>query len=118
MSLDAAFAELVVADGTARGVVRPERIRRLCEGHFPGDPIVPGAHLVGLMADIAGEALAPRSARRELAEVERASFLARVTPADVVLVTARREGATRVRAEIHTGEACAARATFRFRTSP
>ena len=118
MSLDAAFAELTVADGAARGVVRPERIRHLCEGHFPGDPIVPGAQLVGLMADVAGVAIAPVSTRPDLVEVERASFLARVTPADVVLVTAQREGAMRVQAEVHTGDACAARATFRFRMSP
>jgi 3-hydroxymyristoyl/3-hydroxydecanoyl-(acyl carrier protein) dehydratase len=118
VSRDAAFAELVVAGGTARGVVRPERVRHLCEGHFPGDPIVPGAHLVGLMAAVAGAALAPAGAGPELAEIERAAFIARVTPADDVVVTAHRDGATRVQAEVHAGETCAARGTFRFRVSP
>jgi len=117
VSLDAAFAQLVVADGVARGVVRPECVRHLCEGHFPGDPIVPGAHLLGLMADVARAALTAADARPELAEVERAAFLARVTPSDEVVVTAQREGATRVQTEVHNGEACAARATFRFRVS-
>ena len=118
MSLEVVFGELVVADGTARGVVRPERVRRLCEGLFPGDPLIPGVHLAGLMAELAGAALAEDGKLPELAELERASFLARVTPDEPVVVTARREGRTRAHAEVHTGGACAARATFRFQTSP
>jgi len=111
VSADQRFAELAVADGVARATVRPEHARRLCDGHFPGDPIVPGAFLAGLMAEVAA-ALVPGGAR--LAEVERAVFLARVTPDEAIIVTARLEGASRAAAEVHTPAACVARATLRF----
>jgi 3-hydroxymyristoyl/3-hydroxydecanoyl-(acyl carrier protein) dehydratase len=111
VSADRPFAELAVADGVARATVRPEHARRLCEGHFPGDPIVPGAFLAGLMAEVAA-ALFPGGAR--LAEVELAVFLGRTTPDHAIVVTARLEDGSRASAEVHTRGACAARATLRF----
>jgi len=110
---DPPFHDLAVADGIARATVTAAHARRLCDGHFPGDPIVPGASLAGLMADVAA-ALFPGGAR--LVEVERAVFLERVTPHAAIAVTARLEGETQVAAEIHTRGACAARATLRFAT--
>jgi hypothetical protein len=53
VALEAAFAAVTIGDGTARGVVCRAHARRLCEGHFPGEPIVPGAQLAGLMAELA-----------------------------------------------------------------
>ena len=98
-------------DGVARATVPTDHARRLCEGHFPGDPIVPGAFVAGLMADVAA-ALFPGGAR--LVEVERAVFFRRLTPDAPIAVTARLENATRVAAEVRTRDGCAARATLRF----
>ena len=117
MSLEATFGEVAVADGAARAVVRPEHVRRLCEGHFPGEPLVPGAALAGLMAELAGAAVAADGGAFELVAIERASFVARVTPDAPVVVTARRDGGTRAHGEVHAGGTCAARATFRFRAA-
>ena len=58
MPLEAAFAALTIGDGVARGVVRRAHARRLCDGHFPGEPIVPGAYLAGLMAELAAALVA------------------------------------------------------------
>ena len=113
MPLEAAFAALTIGDGVARGVVRRAHALRLCEGHFPGEPIVPGAQLAGLMAELAAALVAPTAA---LAALERCVFTARVTPEDEIVVSARRVAATRVDAEVRRRGASAARATLRFRT--
>jgi len=117
VALAETFGEVAVADGAARAVVRPEHVRRLCEGHFPGEPLVPGSQLAGLMGELAGAAIAEDPSAFELVEIERASFVARVTPDGPVVVTARRDGGTRAHAEVHAGGTCAARATFRFRAA-
>ena len=62
MALEAAFAAVTIGDSTARGVVCRAHARRLCEGHFPGEPIVPGARLAGLMAELAAALVAPTAA--------------------------------------------------------
>jgi 3-hydroxymyristoyl/3-hydroxydecanoyl-(acyl carrier protein) dehydratase len=103
------FAALDVDGTTARGVVRPEHARALCEGHFPGDPIVPGAHLAGLMAEVAATL-----ARGRLAALERCVFVRRVAPDAPIVVTARRADPARVEADVRTGDTVAARATLRF----
>jgi 3-hydroxymyristoyl/3-hydroxydecanoyl-(acyl carrier protein) dehydratase len=105
------FVELAVSRGTALATVRSAHARRLCEGHFPGDPIVPGAFLAALMTDVAA-ALFPPGAR--LVEIERVVFLARVTPDAPIAVAARRAHATGATAEVRTRGRCAARATLRF----
>ncbi len=53
MASSGAFAEVTVRDGVARSVVRPAHAAALCAGHFPGDPLLPGSALLGLMAELA-----------------------------------------------------------------
>jgi len=110
VALDAVFSEVTTDAGTARGVVRPEHARQLCEGHFPGRPIVPGAYLAGLMAELA----ATLTAATAPAVLERCVFLAQVAPHGEIVVTARRADPTRVEAQVHRYGVCAARATLRF----
>jgi 3-hydroxymyristoyl/3-hydroxydecanoyl-(acyl carrier protein) dehydratase len=103
-----AFAELSVVDGSVRAVVRPAHAAALCAGHFPGDPLVPGAYLLGLMAD-AGAHVGGRGAP---VRVERCTFLAPVRPAPPLVVVARRLDGGRVGAEVQSGGATAARAVL------
>ena len=110
-----AFRELGIAEGTAHGVVRPEHARRLCDGHFPGDLLVPGAYLAGLMAEVAEYLVAATEARRtRVSELVRCVFLAPVRPDEEIGVTAKIDGRGRIEAEIHAAGACAARATLRL----
>jgi 3-hydroxymyristoyl/3-hydroxydecanoyl-(acyl carrier protein) dehydratase len=90
--------------------VRPARARTLCAGHFPGEPLLPGATLVALMAEL-GRELAGRGAR--LAGVERAVFRRRVSPDQPITIAARREG-SRVHAAVTCGGRRAAWATLRY----
>ncbi len=112
MALARAFARVTIEDGAARGVVRRAHARRLCAGHFPGDPIVPGAYLAGLMAELAARVVPPSAT---LATLERCVFLVRVSPEDEIVVTVRRLSGNRAEAEVHRRGECAARATLRFR---
>jgi len=107
------FAEIELADGVARGRVQPAYARALCAGHFPGDPLLPGAYLAALMADLASR-LRDGAPLRELV---RCAFHRRVRPDDDIVVTARLAGAT-VYAEVQVAGACAARATLRFGDPP
>lgn len=106
------FAEVEVADGVARGRVRPAYARALCAGHFPGDPLLPGAYLAALMS-----ALASRLCDAPLRELVRCAFHKRVRPDDEIVVTARIAGAA-VEAAVQVGGACAARAVLRFGGAP
>jgi 3-hydroxymyristoyl/3-hydroxydecanoyl-(acyl carrier protein) dehydratase len=105
-----AFRDATVDAGSARAVVAPEHAVALCAGHFPGDPVVPGASLAALAAEVAAELVAPAA----LAEVERCLFLRPVKPADEIVVSARALSGTRVDAEIRAGGVPAVRARFRF----
>jgi 3-hydroxyacyl-[acyl-carrier-protein] dehydratase len=107
-----AFADVVLAAGSARAVVRRAHAERLCEGHFHGDPLVPGAYLVDLMAQLGSRLLG--GGRRALAEVVQCLFLARVRPDREIVVTARASGPDEVAAEVHADGARAARAVLRF----
>ena len=119
MTPHAVFRDLTLADGVARGVVRPEHARHLCEGHFPGDPLLPGASLAGLMADLAEWLVLVIEARRAVtSELVRCVFLARARPDDEIRVSARVEGPERVTADVYAGETCAARATLRLDRVP
>jgi hypothetical protein len=103
------FAELTVAGDSAVALVRPEHAARLCEGHFPDDPLVPGAYLAGLMAELAGRLRAGPPAR-----LVRCDFLRPVRPAGAIRVTATWVAPARVAAEIHAGGQLAARAEFTY----
>jgi 3-hydroxymyristoyl/3-hydroxydecanoyl-(acyl carrier protein) dehydratase len=101
--------------GVAHSIVPRPRLVALCAGHFPDDPIVPGAYIAGLLAEVAALAV-PSGAR--LAEIERCTFLAPLRPSDdVMLVATRAETAadgTIVEAELQAGGECVARARVRF----
>jgi 3-hydroxymyristoyl/3-hydroxydecanoyl-(acyl carrier protein) dehydratase len=109
-----AFRDLRVGGGEARARVDPAYARALCDGHFPDDPLLPGAYLAELMADLGG-----RLVRGALAEVVSCTFRARVRPDGDIAVAARLRGrdgdAVRVDAEVLVGGRGAARAVLRFR---
>jgi 3-hydroxymyristoyl/3-hydroxydecanoyl-(acyl carrier protein) dehydratase len=107
---DSAFESVAVTDGIARAVVRPAHVRRLCDGHFPGDPIVPGSALAGLMADVA----ARLDDGRTLRELVRCAFHVPVVPDDEVEIVARRGDGGAIEAEVRTGRGRAARARLRL----
>ena len=96
------------------GSVRPARARALCAGHFPGEPLLPGAALVALMAELGGALV---TTRQRLTAIERAVFRHRVSPDDVVMVAARIDG-RRVHATVVSGGHVAASATLRFEARP
>jgi 3-hydroxymyristoyl/3-hydroxydecanoyl-(acyl carrier protein) dehydratase len=103
------FAALRVGARTARGVVRPAHARRLAAGHFPDEPLLPGAYLAELMAE-----LGTRLADAPVAEVVRCVFRRRVHPDDEIVVAARLAAGGRVEAEVRVGGRAAACATLRF----
>ena len=116
MATDAQFGALTIAGAEARATVRPEHARNLCKGHFPADPILPGAYLAGLMADLGARLLAAaRRQQADLAALERCVFLARAEPDSEIVVRARLTTDFRVEAEVCAGGACAARAVLRYR---
>jgi len=103
------FAEVVLVDGVVRARVRPAYALALCAGHFPGDPLLPGAYLAAHMTEVAAR-LQNGAALRELV---RCTFHRRVRPDDEIVVTAHGAGET-VLAEVRVAGVCAARATLRF----
>jgi 3-hydroxymyristoyl/3-hydroxydecanoyl-(acyl carrier protein) dehydratase len=113
---DDPFADVVLTPTTARATVRRTHAERLCAGHFPGDPLLPGAFLAGMLADLGGRLVETTSgAPVVLAEVVRCVFRRRVRPADdIVLVVTRAADAHAVEAEVHTRGGTAALATLRF----
>ena len=104
-----AFADVTLTGGVVRARVRPAHARALCAGHFPDDPLLPGAYLAALMTEAAAR-LHEGAALRELV---RCAFHKRVRPDDEIVVTARLAGATTL-AEVQVAGVCAARATLRF----
>jgi len=101
-----------------RTAVPRAQLEALCAGHFPDDPIVPGAYVVGLLAEVSARALATDAAPRVLVEVERCTFLAPLRPVDdAVLIAAApapAPGDVTVGAEVQVGGRCVARGRFRF----
>lgn len=88
----------------------------LCEGHFPGDPLIPGSRLAGLAADAAAALLAadPVTPRR-FARVERATFSAPARPsARIELRAVRERDAGRVAVDVTGDGKRLARVTLRF----
>jgi 3-hydroxymyristoyl/3-hydroxydecanoyl-(acyl carrier protein) dehydratase len=109
--VDAPFTTVTLDAGTARATVSPAHALRLCAGHFPDDPLLPGAYLVELMADLAARLLrvdVPPS------EIRRCVFHARVRPTGAIALTARRAGAATVDVEVSVDGTHAARARLSF----
>jgi 3-hydroxymyristoyl/3-hydroxydecanoyl-(acyl carrier protein) dehydratase len=82
---DPTFASLERSPDAARAVPRSDVLAALCAGHFPGDPIVPGAYLLGVMAE-----LAERLTDGPVHAVTRCLLMAPVRPGQAVVMTARR----------------------------
>jgi len=106
-----ALVDVHVDAGHARARVRPERAAAACAGHFPGDPIVPGAALVALMAELAGTLCDGA----ELAAIEACTFRRRVHPDAAIVVAAERIDATHVETRIEADGALAAAGRLRYR---
>jgi 3-hydroxymyristoyl/3-hydroxydecanoyl-(acyl carrier protein) dehydratase len=109
---DGRALEGVVLDGpTARARLRSAHAAELCRGHFPGEPLVPGALLVGVMAELAGLLVgAPESSP---IEVVRAVFVRRISPDDAIALAATRAG-DRIEVDVDANAVRAARGVFRF----
>jgi 3-hydroxymyristoyl/3-hydroxydecanoyl-(acyl carrier protein) dehydratase len=103
------FARVEIEGDVGRALVRPEHALALCAGHFPGDPFLPGAYLLELMAALAERVAAPARVQR----VVRCTFTRRVRPGGEIVVTARAAGAV-VEAKLEAGGEPAARATLRL----
>ena len=103
------FVRVAVEGETGRGVVRREHALALAAGHFPGDPFLPGAYLVELMAALAERVAAPARVRA----IVRCTFARRVRPDTEIVVTARASG-IRVEARLEAGGEPAAHATLRL----
>src|SRR5207249_769407 len=89
----AALRDLVIEPGRARATVDPADALALCEGHFPDDPFVPGAYLLGILVALADELLATRAPpRRAPCRVEHCFFLDVVPPTRAIAVEARIAG--------------------------
>ena len=46
------FRDIRVEGRRVEALVLPDYLLTLCSGHFPGDPLVPGATLIALVADL------------------------------------------------------------------
>jgi len=103
------FARVAIAGDTGRGVVRHEHAVALSAGHFPGDPFLPGAYLVELMAALAERVAAPA----RVSGIVRCAFAHRVRPDTEIVVTARASGGL-VEARLEAGGERAAHATLRL----
>jgi 3-hydroxymyristoyl/3-hydroxydecanoyl-(acyl carrier protein) dehydratase len=101
---------VTIREGVAQSVVRSAHAERLCAGHFPGDPLLPGSALLGLMAALA-EHLVPGV---RLLAVDRCTFRWRVRPDARIVVRAMRDGADRVTATLRADGRTSARASLRF----
>jgi 3-hydroxymyristoyl/3-hydroxydecanoyl-(acyl carrier protein) dehydratase len=102
------FARVAIEGDSGRGVVRREHALALAAGHFPGDPFLPGAFVVELMAVLAERVTAPARVRA----IVRCAFARRVRPDTEIVVTARAAGVL-VEARIEAGGEAAAHATLR-----
>jgi 3-hydroxymyristoyl/3-hydroxydecanoyl-(acyl carrier protein) dehydratase len=103
------FARVELEGAAGRGVVRREHAVALTAGHFPGDPFVPGAFLLELMAALAERVAAPARVRG----IVRCGFVRRVRPDREIVVSARAAGG-RVEARLEVDGETAAHATLRL----
>ena len=115
---DDPFVDLVVTATNARATVRRAHAARLCDGHFPNDPLLPGAFIAALLADLGAQLVGTSESPAPLAEVVRCVFRRRVRPDDdIVLVATRGHRPLLVNAEVQAGGIVAAVATLRFEAS-
>lgn len=115
----AVFEEVARAPTSLTMRLHPEHALVLCEGHFPGDPLIPGSRLAGLAADAAAALLAtdPQTPRR-FARVERATFFAPARPsARIELRVVREHDGGRVAVDVTGDGTRLARVTLRFETA-
>jgi 3-hydroxymyristoyl/3-hydroxydecanoyl-(acyl carrier protein) dehydratase len=103
------FARVAIEGDTGRGVVRHEHAVALAAGHFPGDPFLPGAYLLELMAALAERVAAPARVRA----IVRCAFTRRVRPDTEIVVTTRAVGIC-VEAHLEAGGQPAAHATLQL----
>lgn len=112
------FSETIIEHGGGRATLAGAHLKALCAGHFPGNPIVPGAYVAGLMAELGARLLASSGERPRLVEVERCAFLAPLHPEAEVVMTATaprgRDGGLCVDTEVYADGRCVARGRFRF----
>jgi len=109
--VEARFTDVTLDGVQARATVAPAHARALCAGHFPEEPLLPGAYLVELMAEVGARLLGvdgPPST------IRRCVFHARVRPSAVIGVAACRSGPGVVEAWITVDGTRAARATLAF----
>jgi len=112
-----AFETTEVTVAGARATVRRAHVQALCDGHFPDEPLLPGAYVLGLMADLASVLLAERGSPGRQAGVVQSSFLRPLRPRTDVTLRAHLEhgaGETTVTVEACSDGHPAARATLRF----
>ena len=103
------FARVEVEGASGRASVHPEHAIALCAGHFPGDPFLPGAYQLELMAALAERVAAPACVRT----IVRCAFARRVRPDTEIVVTARAAGSV-VEARLEAGGEPAAHATLQL----
>ena len=100
-------------------VLDESRARNLCDGHFPGDPFIPGAYLAALMVEAGRQLLAARSHQVSLEELEKCNFHAPARPHARVQIKAwvrdQSNPPNCVLAEVWCGTALAARACLKYR---
>jgi len=110
------FATVAIARDTARAWVHPRRAAELCAGHFPGDPFLPAAALVGIMAELG--AILVGSPGRAPAVVERALFHRPVRPHEQLEVIGERAEMHTVATELRVGSERRVQALLRFDGCP
>lgn len=109
------FADIVVDGGTARARVRPDVARALCAGHFPGDPLLPGTALAGLMAELGAALLAADGHPAvRIRAIQRCVFRTRVRPDGPIDVVVRRAPGLAVAATVDASARRAAHALLAF----
>ena len=94
----------------------PRAAQAACDGHFPGDPLVPGSTLVGFAAETAAQFLADQPGGPwRLVGVGRATFSAPAHPTLAIdLIATRNEAPGGVIVRIHGDGRPLATAHFHF----